>query len=52
MVPLRTVLLRLGDRIFDFLDTAQFELLKAMDEQMGKQQQLVDMVLDLHTEYD
>ena len=52
MVPLKTVLLRLGDRIFDFLDTAQFELLKAMDAQMGKQEQLVKMVLDLHTEYE
>jgi len=50
MVPLEEILLRLGDRISDFFESSQFDLLRAMDADMSKQRDLVKMVLELHPE--
>jgi DNA repair protein RadD len=49
MIQLESILLRLGDRISDFFERAQFDLLKAMDADMSKQRELVKMALQLHT---
>ena len=49
MIDLESILLRLGDRISDFFERAQFDLLKAMDADMSKQRELVKMALQLHT---
>ena len=48
MIPLETVLLRLGDKIVDLIGVDQFKVLKALDNDITNQEALVSLCIEMH----
>jgi superfamily II DNA or RNA helicase len=49
MVPLESVLLRLGDRIGDLIGSEEYKLLHALGNNLSNQDALVRLAVDIHT---